>query len=134
LRVVGIVVAPVDPACPGRFEVCVDRGAQGGKEPVVADAVVEAVAAQSVFDRALELGEGELNALTSDLTALRLAYLIERDAVAFYTRAGQQTQDPKGKRMFHELVAMEQYHYNLLLGEYTLLSEQFKLTMGFEPF
>ena len=36
--------------------------------------------------------------------------------------------------MYIALAEMEAYHYRLLIGEYSLLSEQFKETMGFEPF
>ncbi|MGC9333123.1 MAG: ferritin-like domain-containing protein, partial [Anaerolineae bacterium] len=42
-------------------------------------------------------------AYTSDLSALRLAYLIEKDAVDFYRRAAERTQDPSGQRMFRDL-------------------------------
>ena len=88
--------------------------------------------ATPIFAR--ELSAAELNHLTSDLSALRLAYLIERDAVAFYSHAAHETDAPEGKAMFEALVAMEQGHYNRLVGEYSLLSEQFKHAMGFEPF
>lgn len=85
-----------------------------------------------IFDR--KLSAGEVNRLTSDLTALRMAALIERDAVVFYTRAARKIRDPQGKSTFEALAEMEQSHYDLLRGEYVLLAEQFKLTMGFEPF
>jgi rubrerythrin len=71
---------------------------------------------------------------TSDLSALRVAYLIEKDAVDFYARAAEQTDDPNGKRMFLDLVKMEQGHLNLLQGEYDFLKSQFQMTMGFAPF
>lgn len=80
------------------------------------------------------LSEGELNAHTSDLSALRVAYLLEKDAVDFYTRAAAQTEDAKGKRMYEYLVKMEQAHQDALETEYRLLSEQFKSMMGFSPF
>jgi len=73
-------------------------------------------------------------AYTSDLSALRLAYLIERDAVDFYTRAAAGTADPNGKRMFLDLARMEQGHLDLLEGEYNFLQEQFQSAMGFAPF
>ena len=71
---------------------------------------------------------------TSDLSALRMAYLIEKDAVDFYTRAAQKTGDPNGKRIFLDLVKMEQGHLDLLEGEYTYLRGQFQTAMGFAPF
>ena len=73
-------------------------------------------------------------AYTSDLSALRMAYLIEKDAVAFYTRAAQETDDPNGRRMFFDLAKMEQGHLNLLEGEYNFMRGQFQMTMGFSPF
>lgn len=71
---------------------------------------------------------------TSDLSALRLAYLIEKDAVDFYTRAAAQTDDANGRRMFRDLAEMERGHLHLLEGEYQFLLEQFHNTMGFAPF
>lgn len=70
----------------------------------------------------------------SDLSALRLAYLIEKDAIDFYTRAAGQTDDANGRSMFQDLAEMERGHLNLLEGEYRFLLEQFQTTMGFAPF
>jgi rubrerythrin len=75
-----------------------------------------------------------VNAYTYELSALRMAYLIERDAVAFYTRAAESTPDPQGEAMFQELAAMERLHQEILENEYHALSDQFKLHMGFAPF
>jgi len=71
---------------------------------------------------------------TSDMSALRVAYLIEKDAVEFYRRAAAQTEDPNGKRMFLDLVRWEQGHLQLLEGEYNFLKSQFQAAMGFAPF
>ena len=49
------------------LDVAVDGGADGGEEAVVADGVEQPVAAQAVLDRALELGEGQGDALRSQL-------------------------------------------------------------------
>jgi rubrerythrin len=73
-------------------------------------------------------------AYTSDLSALRVAYLIEKDAVDFYTHAAQQTDDPNGQRMFNDLAKMEKSHLNLLESEYNFLMDQFQAAMGFSPF
>ena len=83
---------------------------------------------------AKRLSEGELNAHTSDLSALRVAYLLEKDAVDFYTRAAAQTNDAEGRKMYEFLVQVEQSHQKTLETEYQLLSEQFKSMMGFSPF
>jgi rubrerythrin len=71
---------------------------------------------------------------TSDLSALRVAYLIEKDAFDFYTRAAQETDDANGKRMFSDLAKMEKGHLDLLQGEYEFLKDQFQTAMGFAPF
>jgi rubrerythrin len=73
-------------------------------------------------------------AYTSDLSALRVAYLIEKDAVDFYTHAAEKTGDPNGQRMFRDLAEMERGHLRLLEGEYDFLKGQFQMTMGFAPF
>jgi rubrerythrin len=71
---------------------------------------------------------------TSELSALRMAYLIERDAVTFYTRAASETDDPHGRAMYERLVEMEKEHQRILEEEYNALAKEFWSTMGFEPF
>jgi rubrerythrin len=78
--------------------------------------------------------EENIVAYTSDLSALRMAYLIEKDAVDFYTRAAHETDDLNGKRMFLDLVKMERGHLEMLEGEYSFLRRQFQTVMGFSPF
>jgi rubrerythrin len=85
-----------------------------------------------IFSR--ERVEQNIVGYTSDMSALRMAYLIEKDAVAFYTQASRQTQDPNGQRMFLDLARMEQRHLDLLEGEYEALKDQFQAAMGFAPF
>jgi rubrerythrin len=93
---------------------------------------IELVEGLPIFSR--ERVEQNIVAYTSDLSALRMAYLIEKDAVDFYTRAAQETSDPNGKRMFQDLVEMELGHLRLLEGEYDFLRGQFQTVMGFSPF
>ena len=85
-----------------------------------------------VFSRAA-LAEN-VNAYTSDLSALRMAFLIEKDAVAFYTKAAAKTEDPNGKEIYERLVEMEREHQRILEEEYNALGREFWGTMGFEPF
>lgn len=85
-----------------------------------------------LFSRAA-LGEN-VGAYTSDLSALRMAFLIEKDAVAFYTKAAAKTEDPGGKAMYQRLVEMEKEHQRILEEEYEALASEFRTTMGFEPF
>jgi rubrerythrin len=95
-------------------------------------AALEPVKGAPIFSR--QRVEQNVMAYTSDLSALRMAYLIEKDAVDFYRRAAQETADPDVKRMFLDLVRMEQSHLDLLEGEYNFLRGQFQNTMGFAPF
>lgn len=76
----------------------------------------------------------KVNAYTSDLSALRMAFLIEKDAVAFYTKAAAKTKDPAGKEVYERLVEMEKEHQRILEEEYNALGREFWGTMGFEPF
>jgi rubrerythrin len=94
--------------------------------------VPDTVEGAPIFSR--ERVKENIAAYTSDLSALRVAYLIEKDAVDFYTRAAQQTDDPNGRQMFLSLAAMEQGHLDLLQGEYEFLRDQFQVAMGFAPF
>jgi rubrerythrin len=71
---------------------------------------------------------------TSDLSALRVAFLIEKDAVDFYSRAARETEDLNGQRMFLDILEMERSHLALLEGEYNFLRGQFQMAMGFSPF
>jgi rubrerythrin len=75
-----------------------------------------------------------VSAYTSDLSALRMAFLIEKDAVAFYTRAAAETEDRDGKEMYGRLVEMETEHQRILEEEYNALAKEFWGKMGFEPF
>ncbi len=93
---------------------------------------LELVEGSPIFSR--ERVEQNIVDYASDLSALRMAYLIEKDAVDFYTRAAQKTGDPNGKRIFLDLVKMERGHLDLLEGEYTYLRGQFQTAMGFAPF
>ena len=85
-----------------------------------------------IFSR--ERVEQNIVAYTSDLSALRVAYLIEKDAVDFYRRAARETDDPNGKRIYLDLARMEESHLALLQGEYDFLRGQFQTAMGFAPF
>lgn len=98
-----------------------------------------AVTAGTLPDRGIPVFSREqiqrnVNAYTYELSALRMAYLIEKDAVAFYLRAADSALDPQGQAMFHRLADMERLHQELLENEYHALADQFKLRMGFAPF
>ena len=96
------------------------------------DAAPAKIAGAPLFSR--QALADNLNEYTSDLSALRMAFLIEKDAVAFYTRAAAETDDPDGKAMYERLVEMEKEHQRILEEEYEALAKEFRHTMGFEPF
>jgi len=93
---------------------------------------LEAFEGAPIFSR--ERVEQNIVDRTSEMSALRMAYLIERDAVVFYKQASKRTKDPNGQRMFLDLAEMEQRHLDLLEGEYQVLREQLQAAMGFAPF
>jgi rubrerythrin len=105
-----------------------DTGEWAEYQPVGAEEVQGA----PIFSR--ERVEENVVAYTSDLSALRLAYLIEKDAADFYARAAERVDDPNAKRMFRDLAEWEKGHLHLLEGEYNYLLNQFHNTMGFAPF
>ncbi len=76
----------------------------------------------------------DISARTSELTALRTAVLIEQDAIRFYERAADQTDDPAGKEMFRYLADFEREHRRVLDEEYQFLAAAFRDAMGFAPF
>jgi rubrerythrin len=78
--------------------------------------------------------EEDVHDYTSELTALRMAYLIENSAVAFYTKAARGTNDPVGRAMYEDLASWERTHQRILEQEYQFLANRFKLDMGFAPF
>lgn len=93
---------------------------------------LQSIEGAPIFSR--ERVEQNIVAYSSDLSALRIAFLIEKDAVDFYTQAAEQTTDPNGHRMFLDLVKMEQGHLEILESEYSFLRSQFQAAMGFAPF
>lgn len=105
---------------------------QSGQWAEYQEAALEPIKGAPIFSR--QRVEQNVVAYTSDMSALRMAYLIEKDAVDFYRRAAQETDDPNGQRMFLDLVKLEQGHLDLLEGEYNFLRGQFQTSMGFAPF
>jgi len=78
--------------------------------------------------------QGGVSDYTSELSALRMAYLIEKNAVAFYSKAARETEDPTAKAMYEDLAEWERGHQEVLEKEYRLVADRFKLDVGFAPF
>jgi rubrerythrin len=71
---------------------------------------------------------GEVTAETGELEALELGIQDEMDAVAFYRRVAEMTDDPAGRALFQRLTAWESEHQQLLEAEHDyLLSNGFYL-------
>jgi rubrerythrin len=87
---------------------------------------------EPIFSR--ERFEQNVHDYTSELSALRMAYLIENSAVAFYTKAARETNDPAGRAMYEDLARWERTHQRILEQEYQFLANRFRLDMGFAPF
>ena len=68
----------------------------------------EVTAGVPVFSRE-PLAE-EVNERTSDLSALGMALLTEKDSVPFYSKAALETQNPEGRSMYERLVEIEREH------------------------
>jgi len=58
----------------------------------------------------------------SDLGALRTALDIEREAMEFFDKAIQETDDPLAKKIFSEIRKQEEYHYDLIQAQLDYVS------------
>jgi rubrerythrin len=94
---------------------------------------VEAEAAADAIFSPGRVGEG-ISDYTSELSALRMAYLIEKNAGAFYKKAAREAEDPTAKAMYEDLAEWERGHQEVLEKEYRFLADRFKLDVGFAPF
>lgn len=107
-----------------------------GEWRAVADAEWPAESAftggEPIFSR--QLIEEGVRDYTSELSALRMAYLIEKNAVEFYTKAARETDDPVGKALYEDLADWERDHQRILEQEYGFFADRFKLDLGFAPF
>ena len=78
--------------------------------------------------------ESELDSELSDVTILRLAYLMENDLAIFYKEWSERTEDSFGKKLLIKLSEWENDHYNMLYAEHTALLKNSWFKMGFAPF
>lgn len=78
--------------------------------------------------------KADLESDLSDITILRMAYLIENDLAEFYKNAAEKIEDSEGKRLFMTLSNWEVEHKNAL---YKLYQDHFHnnwFDAGFSPF
>ena len=99
--------------------------------------LTEDVKGASIFQERFEAEkttEADLESDLSDITILRMAYLIENDLAEFYKKAASDVEDPEGKRLFLTLSNWEVEHKNSL---YKLYQDHFHdnwFDAGFSPF
>jgi rubrerythrin len=70
----------------------------------------------------------------SNLSILRMAYLIEHDFANFYRNAKDFIEDEACRKMFDTLAKWEEHHEKILYQEYSALMRENWFDMGFEPF
>lgn len=54
----------------------------------------------------------------SELEAIRIGMELERKAIDFFTKSGQETEDTKHKDIFNKIADEERLHYDLLQAQY----------------
>jgi rubrerythrin len=85
----------------------------------------DGVQSGSIFQKRFEAEkttQADLESDLSDITILRMAYLIENDLAEFYKKASEKIENPEGKRLFLTLSHWEVEHKNAL---YKLYQEHF---------
>lgn len=70
----------------------------------------------------------------SQIPVLKSGMEMEERSRTLYLEAADRCPDEKGKAMYSELAAWEKEHWELLKGEYDFLLNEYKRSMGFEPF
>jgi len=54
----------------------------------------------------------------SDIEALSIGMELEKDAMSFFKRAAEETDDPVAVKIFRKIFEEEQFHYDLLQAQY----------------
>ncbi len=70
----------------------------------------------------------------SDLSVLRMAYLIENDFAEYYRKAMNKMEDPEAKKMLNTLFEWENEHRRLFHDEYKKAMESNWFEQSFSPF
>ena len=69
----------------------------------------------------------------SEPSALRMAYLKEKDAAALYANAARETDDPSGNAVYEAVAAREKGRQGVLEETCRFLAGRVKLDRGFAP-
>jgi rubrerythrin len=76
---------------------------------------------RTIFARALEAMEGDINTIASELEAIQTAMAMENKTYDFYkSRSGQATYDAE-KQFYEEVAMQEEEHHRVLLDYYEFL-------------
>jgi rubrerythrin len=92
---------------------------------------------ESIFEvrkEAEKVSPEDLKTSTSDISILRMAYLIENDFAEFYKKAIENTEDPKGKKMLETLYEWENEHRKVFYEEYQKAMKDNWFDQSFSPF
>lgn len=81
-----------------------------------------------------KLIQSDLESELSDITVLRMAYLMENELADFYKNWSEKTTEPIAKAFLKKLADWENEHYAMLYKEYKRLMEDNWFEMGFAPF
>jgi rubrerythrin len=76
----------------------------------------------------------QLKHTLSDLSVLRMAYLIENDSAEFYRKAMEKVDDPEGRKILKSLFDWENEHRRLFHEEYRKAMESNWFDQSFYPF
>jgi rubrerythrin len=99
--------------------------------------VVEDIKGASIFQVRYETEKttkADLQSDLSDITILRMAYLIENDLAEFYKKAAEGIDDPEGKKLFSALSEWEIEHKNALYKVYMEHFHENWFDAAFAPF
>jgi len=92
---------------------------------------------RSLFDIRLEaekLNPEKLSISHSDISLLRMAYLIENDFAEYYKKAMDFTEDEAGKKILEMLYHWENEHRRVFYEEYKRAMEGYWFDQSFSPF
>ncbi len=92
---------------------------------------------RSLFDVRLEaekLNTEKLAMSHSDISLLRMAYLIENDFAEYYKKAMDYTEDENGKKILEMLYNWENEHRRVFYEEYKSAMEDYWFDQSFSPF
>lgn len=67
-------------------------------------------------------GKGRVAPATHELAAVERGIQVEKDSIAFYSQAAEETADPEGRAIYRYLVGQEEGHLAILQGQHDHLT------------